>query len=54
MAGGREIDDGEAPVGERDAGLRVAPDAMIVGAAISETVGHRDGVALELLARAGR
>ena len=38
---------------QRDAGLGVAPHAVIVRAAMGEAVGHGDGVALERRARSG-
>ena len=54
MAGGRKVDNGQAPVRERDAGLRIAPKPVIVGAAIGDAVGHRGRIALEPIARARR
>lgn len=54
MAGRRQIDDGKPAMGERDAGVRIAPEAVIVGAAMGETVGHGGGVALERVARPDR
>ena len=52
MAGGRKIDDGQAPVRQRDAGLRIAPEATIIRPAMREAVGHRKRVPLKLIARA--
>ena len=53
MAGSREVDNGEAAVGESNAGIGIAPKTMIVGAAIGDAVGHRDRIAFKLFARGG-
>src|SRR5262249_23320563 len=53
MAGCREVDDRESAVGEGNAGLGIAPEAMIVGTAIGDAVGHHDRVAFKPFARGG-
>ena len=54
VAGGREIDNGQAPVRQHDSGLGIAPEPMIVGAAVCDAVGHRDRIVLEPIACARR
>jgi hypothetical protein len=41
VAGGGEIDDREAPLPQRDARSVVAPDALVVRAAVGDRADHR-------------
>src|SRR4029079_11749828 len=54
MAGRGKVEDGQAPMRQSAASFRIAPKAMIVRTAMSEAIGHRKRVPLELIARARR
>ena len=51
MAGRREIDNRQTPMGQCDARFSIAPDPLIIRTAIGEAVRHRHCVPLELIAR---
>ena len=48
VPGRRQVEDGEAAVRQRDAGFGVAPDAVIVGAAMRQAVAHGLRAAFDL------
>ena len=40
VAGGRQVDDRQPPVAERDPRLGIAPQALVVGPAMRQAAGH--------------
>src|SRR3974390_921925 len=50
----RQVDDRQAPVRQRDSGFHVTPNAMIIGGAMGEAVGHGRRITLETSARVVR
>ncbi len=48
VAGRRQVDDGQAPMPQREAGLAIGPDAAVVGAAMGQGVDHAAGEKLGL------
>ena len=50
MTGGRKVDNREAAMGKCEACVSIAPNSVIIGTAVGETVRHRNRVAFELIA----
>ena len=53
VAGRREIEDRKTPVGKSQAGLRIAPHASVIGAAVGDGVGHCPGLGIKRFSRGG-